>query len=70
MKIEGNILKVSDGYVFIQQFYSGYIYKAQKEHVQVKGTPEKPEMVNGKPVGRVDGMNNFTLVKAPWISSN
>lgn len=67
MKIEGNIIKVSGDDVFIRQFYSGYVYKARKEHVQVKGTPEKLEMVNGKPIGRVDGLENFTLVKAPWL---
>lgn len=70
MKIEGNIIKMKDDDIYIKQFYTGYVYKAKKEHVKVRGTMDNPIIINGKWVGRVDGLENFTLIKAPWIHSN
>ena len=69
MSIEGNIIKVKGDYVYIKQFYTGYIYKAKKEHVNVRGTVDNPAIINGRWVGKVNDLENFTLVKAPWIHS-
>lgn len=59
MYIDGKIIRVEDGYVYIKQFYSGCVYKAKVQHVKVSK--------DDKTVGRVDGLENFTCVKAPWI---
>lgn len=67
MYIDGNIIGVKNDEVYIKQFYTGYVYKAKKEHVSVLGTVDNPTIVNGKWVGKVDGLENFTLVKAPWL---
>lgn len=64
MKIKGKLILVKNNSVYIKQFYTGYIYKAEKQNLRVEGTKENPVYVEGKLSVMVEseGIENFQLI--------